>query len=45
MLHFKGFAIVEFATTVFVELESVLVATAPYFEHTAPLTFSLCEQS
>ena len=24
-----------------VELESVIVATAPYFEHTAPLTYSL----
>ena len=24
------------------KLESVIVATAPYFEHTAPLTNSLC---
>ena len=28
-----------------VELESVIVATAPYFEHTAPLTYSLCSHS
>ena len=27
-----------------VELESVIVATAPYFEHTAPLTYSLWAQ-
>ena len=25
-----------------VELESAIVATTPYFEHTAPLTYSLC---
>ena len=25
-----------------VELESVIEVTAPYFEHTAPLTYSLC---
>ena len=28
-----------------VELESVIVATASYFEHTAPLTYSLCTSS
>lgn len=28
-----------------VELESVIVATAPYFEHTAPLNYSLCLSS
>ena len=26
-----------------VELESVIVATGPYFEHNAPLTYSLCQ--
>ena len=28
-----------------VELESVIVATTPYFEHNAPLTYSLCSHS
>ena len=51
MLHFKGFAMmIELATMYcfcshiqsLVELESVIVATTPYFEHTTPLTYSLC---
>ena len=25
-----------------IELESIILATTPYFEHTAPLTYSLC---
>ena len=48
MPHFKRFCHDKFATTVFcshiqslVELESVIVATAPDFEHTATLTYSL----
>ena len=48
MPHFKGFAMINFLVhTVFVatfshfSLESVIVVTAPYFEHTAPLTYSL----
>ena len=28
-----------------VDLESVIVATAPYFEHNAPLTYSLCVEA
>ena len=46
MPHFKGFAMMNdycFCSHIqsLVELESVIVATAPYFEHTAPLTYSL----
>jgi hypothetical protein len=49
MPHFKAFATVNLLLLIFfnlfkslVELEFLIVATAPYFEHTAPLTYSLC---
>ena len=48
MPHFKGFAIMNLLLLFFshiqshVELKSLIVATTPYFEHTALLTYSLC---
>ena len=47
MLHFIAFAMIIcyycFCSHIqsFVELESEIAATAPYFEHTASLTYSL----
>ena len=45
MSHFKGFAMMNYSfcshTKSLLELESAIVATTPYFEHTAPLTYSL----
>ena len=43
MPHFKGFAMINLLLLFLslVELESVIVATTPYFGHTAPLTYSL----
>ena len=51
MPHFKGFAMIKttdknycFCSHIqsLVELESVIVATTPYFEDTISLTYSLC---
>ena len=47
MPHLEGFVIINlhycFCCPIqsLVKLESVIVATAPYFEHTDPLTYSL----
>ncbi len=50
-IRVKGFAMINFyycfcslnqSQKSLVDLESVIVATAPYFEHTASLNYSLC---
>ena len=45
LCHDKFATIVFVATQSLVELESVIVVTSPYFEHTAPLTYSLWDQA
>ena len=48
MPHFKGFAVMNLLLLFYshiqslIKLESVIIATTPYFEHTVPLTYSLC---
>ena len=41
--YFKGFAMMNYCLHIqsLVVLESEILASAPYFEHTAPLTYSL----